>query len=137
MSMDQAGKGCTTVKIWDQLVQYYLITRKCMSPIFFLMFCLLLGVGGDYRSFRSMYKNTVKNDKNCLKTPQFFNFVNKEIQCQKIHSDFKLWIFPIHFLLNVLIHKIKERDFHKIFCHSLPDVYTNGLGACNGHFVYE
>ena len=61
-----------------------------MSPIFFLLFCLLLGVEGDYWCFQGVHINAVKNDKNCLKTPQIFYFVNKEIQCQKIHSDVKL-----------------------------------------------
>ena len=52
----------------------------------------------------------------------FFYLANEEIQSGKIPYIFL--IFPLHFLLNFLIHKIKEREFQKCLCRSLPYFYT-------------
>ena len=38
--------------------------------------------------------------------------------------SFIFWIFPLHFLLNFLVCKIKEQEFQNIFCRSLPYFYT-------------
>ena len=59
-----------------------------------------------------------------------FCLANEEIQSGKIQNNryYIFWIFPLRFLLNFLVHQIKEHEFHffSIF-HSLPYFYTYTL----------
>ena len=73
---------------------------------------------------QGMYKNRVNNDK-------IFFEISALLSCEYGNSDqgkFKItyifWIFPLHFLLDFLVHKIKEREFEIFLCHSLPNFYT-------------
>ena len=59
-----------------------------------------------------------------LKFPLFY-LANEKIQSTEIQNNIYIfWIFPLRFLLNFLVHEIKEWEFQKNFCHFLPYSYT-------------
>ena len=49
--------------------------------------------------------------------------MNEEIQSGKIQNNRYILNFPLRFLLNFLNRKIKEREFQKKFCCSLPTLF--------------
>ena len=62
-----------------------------------------------------------KNDRNFLKFRNFY-LANKENSKQHIYFEFSCSVD--RFMLNFLVRKIKEWEFKKICCRSLPYFYT-------------
>ena len=57
-----------------------------------------------------------------------FYLANKEIQSGKIQNNKYFFNFPVlRLMLNFLVCKIKEWEFEKKFCRSLPYFYTYTL----------
>ena len=61
-----------------------------------------------------------------LKFPLFY-LANEEIQSGKIQNNIYIFNFPLHFLLDFLVRKMKEQEFEKnsvilyhIFIHTYP-----------------
>ena len=71
-----------------------------------------------------MYKNRIKNDRNFFEIPASFILGMRKFRAGKFKITYIFLIFPLYFLLNFLIRKVKEREFQKNFCRSLPYFYT-------------
>ena len=62
------------------------------------------------------YKSKVKNDRKKFEIHAVFILWTRNSRVGK-HIFFN---FPLYFMLDFFVHKIKEKEFQKSFCHSLP-----------------
>ena len=70
-----------------------------------------------------MYKNRVKNDRKCFEIPALLSCKRGNL-AENGSGKFKIYIILNLPTLDFHIRKIKEQEFQKNFCRSLPYSYT-------------